>query len=233
MPLPALFHLAIDDGGEFLVAAGESLVLGHLRSQRAELRFLADLESEHARLARRESFHGGVEWTLEPIGSAEVELAGSRLARAQDLRHGDRVRLGRNLCLCFRQLDAASSSALLELEGQAECEGARRILLLAPGAAGRVRIGSRRGRPIPVPDLDREVTLELEGEALLVRCEGGLRCGASSVPAGPACALRLALPPSSSLFVETGARARPGAPFTLALRPSEHQPRAAPRAREP
>ncbi len=227
MPLPALFHLAVDDGGEFLVAAGDELVLGHLRSLRAELRFLADLESEHARLSRRESFHGGVEWRIEPLGAAHVRVGGREIASAEVLHHGDRLLFGRNLSLSFRQLDAASSSALLELEGQAECEGARRILLLSPGVSGRVRIGSRRGRPIPVPDLEREVGLELDGDQLLIRCEGGLRCGPTSVPAGPACALALPLPPASSLYVEAGARARGGAPFTLALRPSEYHGRGA------
>jgi hypothetical protein len=225
MPLPALFHLAVDDGGEFLVFAGGELVLGHLRSARADLRFLADVESEHARIARHESFHGGVEWRLEALGSAAVRVAGQALEGPRALAHGERVQLGGNLSFSFRALDAASSSAFLELEGQAECEGARRVLLFSPGPAGRVRIGSKRQRPIPVPELLREVSIELAGETLLFRCEGGLRCGATSVPAGPAAALALALPIAGSLFVEAGARASGGAPFTLALRPSEHAQR--------
>lgn len=225
MPLPALFHLAVDDGGEFLVFAGEELVLGHLRSARAELRFLADVESEHARLVRHESFHGGVEWRLEALGGASVLVGGRPLEGSRALAHGDRVQLGGNLGFSFRALDAATSSAMLELEGQAECEGARRVLLLSPGAAGRVRIGSRRNRPIPVPELLREVSFELDAGALLVRCEGGLRCGPTSVPPGPGAALSLALPIRGSLFVEAGARAPGRAPFTLALRPSEHSGR--------
>jgi len=222
MPLPALFHLAVDDGGEFLVCAGDELVLGHLRSARAALRFLADVESEHARLVRRESFHGGVEWRLEALGSAPVRVNGKPLEGARALLHADRVQLGGNLSFSFRALDAATSSAMLELEGQAECEGVRHVLLFSPGPAGRVRIGSKRNRPIPVPELLREVVLELERDALLVRCDGGLRCGPTSVPAGPGATLALALPVVGSVFVEAGARAAGRAPFTLALRPSEH-----------
>jgi hypothetical protein len=225
MPLPALFHLAVDDGGEHLVFAGEELVIGHLRSAHAELRFLADVESEHVRLARRESFHAGVQWFVEPVGAASVQLGGRPLEGPRALAHGDRLQLGRNLFLDFRALESACSSAVLEFEGGAECEGARRVLLLSPGAAGRVRIGSKRSRPIAVPELEREVSFELDADALLVRCSGGLRCGPSSVPAGPAAALALALPIRSSLFVETGARAPGRAPFTLALRPSEHSRR--------
>ncbi|MBK7643754.1 MAG: FHA domain-containing protein [Planctomycetes bacterium] len=222
MPLSALFHLAVDDGGEFLVFAGESLVLGHLRSNGADLRFLADVESEHARLERHESFHGGVEWRVEPLGSASVRVNGVALSGARALVHGDRLQLGRNLGLAFRALDSASSSAFLELEGQAECEGARHVLLFSQGPSGRVRIGSKRHRPIPVPELEREVVLELAQAQLLLRCSGGLACGALRVSAGPQASLALELPIRSSLFVETGARAVGRAPFTLALRPSEH-----------
>jgi len=225
MPLPALFHLAVDDGGEFLVFAGDELLLGHLRSARADLRFLADVESEHARLARVESFHGGVQWRLEALGGAPVRVAGQVIAGPRVLAHGERVQLGGNLSFSFRALDAALSSAMLELEGQAECEGARHILLLSSGAAGAVRIGSKRSRPIPVPELEREVALELEGDSLRVRCEGGLRCGATRVPPGPGATLALELPLTGALFVETGARAAGRAPFTLALRPSEHAQR--------
>ena len=225
MPLPALFHLAVDDGGEQLVFAGEELVIGHLRSARAELRFLADVEAEHLRIARQESFHEGVRWMAQALGVAPVQLGGKPLEGTRALAHGDRLQLGRNLFLDFRALESACSSAVLEFEGGAECEGARRLLLLSPGPAGRVRIGSKRSRPIAVPELEREVSFELEGTSLLVRCTGGLRCGPTSVPAGPAAALALALPIQSSLFVETGARASGRAPFTLALRPSEHSRR--------
>ncbi len=88
-----------------------------------------------------------------------------------------------------------------------------------------MRIGSKRNRPIPVPELEREVVLELEGDRLLVRCAGGLRCGPTSVPPGPGATLALALPLAGGLFVEAGARGAGRAPFTLALRPSEHAQR--------
>jgi hypothetical protein len=225
MPLPALFHLAVDDGGEFLVFAGDELSLGHLRSARADLRFLADVESEHARLSRAETFHGGVQWRLEALGGAPVRVGGQVLGAPRVLAHGERVQLGGNLTFSFRALDAALSSAMLELEGQADCEGARHILLLSSGAAGAVRIGSKRSRPIPVPELEREVVLELAGDSLHLRCEGGLRCGTTRVPSGPGATLALELPLAGPLFVETGARAAGRAPLTLALRPSEHAQR--------
>src|SRR5262249_17975811 len=94
------FHLAVDDGGEFLVPGGRSLVLGHLRSPAASLPFLADVEASHVRFAYRESFHSGTHWTIEPLDAREVRIDGEPLAGgARVLHDGDDLELASNLAL--------------------------------------------------------------------------------------------------------------------------------------
>lgn len=214
-----LFHLAIDDAGEFLVAAGARFVLGHLRSARADLPFLADVEGEHAELRLEASFHGGERWRVVPlVPGRPVRARGLDVpAQGHELAHGDRVELARNLAFRFVASEPSSSSAILELEHGAECHGAVRILLLAGGASGRVRIGPRQRRLIPVADLALEVVLELTGDELSVACAGGLRSGAAVVVPGPSARFAVACPPPARVDLLVGARARP--PFMLLFRP--------------
>ncbi|MBI5363038.1 MAG: hypothetical protein HZA53_07645 [Planctomycetes bacterium] len=214
-----LFHLAVDDGGEFLVAAGTRCVLGHLRSPRADLPFLADVEGEHAELRLEASFHGGERWRIVPLVPARPIRARDLgvPAEGHELAHGDRVELARNLAFRFVASEPSSSSAILELEHGAECQGAVRILLLAGGASGRVRIGRKRRRLIPVADLAEDVVLELKGDELVVACAGGVRSGAVVVAPGPEARLALPCPPPARVDCLLGARARP--PFMLLLRP--------------
>lgn len=220
-PHARCFHLAVDDGGEFLVAAGERVTLGHVRSERADLPFLADVEREHAQLALHASFHGGDRWSIQAVHErAEIAVRGVRAGAVPvELADGDRVEIARNLACIFRAPDPASSSALLELEHGAECLGAARVLLLATGRAGRVRIGARRARLVPVAGLEHDVTIELAGSEILLTCAGGLACGAVHVAPAPGAALTVALPERAPVFVTAGARAGAGPPFTLVLRP--------------
>lgn len=218
---PRLFHLAVDDGGEFLVASGARLVFGHLRSRAADLPFLADVGGAHAELVRAESFHGGQRWHLAACAAnAALRVNGVALpAGGASLSDGDRVELARNLAFRFVANDAASSSALLELEHGVECHGALRVLLLCPGAAGRVRIGPKRRRLVTVADLEHDVALELAGDTLRIACPGGLRCGGESAPAGPGAALSIPCPPTAPIDVHVAARPRTRPPFLLLFRP--------------
>lgn len=227
-PRARCFHLAVDDGGEYLVAAGEHIVAGHVRSAAADLPFLADVEGEHARLELRASFHGGHAWRISAASErAGLLVRGQRVTQAPlELADGDRVELARNLSWIFRTPDAASSSALLELERGGECLGAARVLLLAAGRAGRVRIGSRRARLVLVPGLDHDVALELSGAELTLACAGGLACGAVHVAAAPDAALQVAFPDRAPVIVTAGARTGAGPPFALVLRPLDDSTRA-------
>ena len=217
------FLLAVDDGGEFFVAAGSEFTIGHLRSPSADLPFLADVEADHARLAIADSFHSGPRWTLAARPGANVLLSGGALAGDPVLlSHGDVVELAPNLAFRFRCPDPASSSAVLDLTSNADLQGARHVLLLAPGKAGLVRIGSRRDRHVPVPDLSADIALEFVEEgssSLVVRCPGGVRVQGGVSPAGPDPALSLPLPPPRSISLTLGARAAGRPPFGITVWP--------------
>jgi hypothetical protein len=219
------FHLAVDDGGEFLVAGGRSLVLGHLRSSAANLPFLADVEASHVRFAYSESFHSGTHWTIERLDAREVSIDGRPLETGPRVLHdGERVQLAPNLALLFRQPDATSGSALLDLAANAECQGARRIVLLAPGAAGRVRIGSKRNRHVPVADLAHEIVIEWLERELRVSCAGGVRLAGAPREGADASSLALPWPPTAGYQIVLGARADRRPPFGIHIRPAESPP---------
>lgn len=224
------FLLAVDDGGEFFAASGASLVIGHLRSPSADLPFLADVEADHARLAIADSFHGGPRWSLAASAGSRI-LVGGRLLDAKPvlLADGDPVQLAPNLAFRFRAPDPASGSAVLDLQSGADCQGARHVLLFAPGAGGRVRIAARVDRLIPVPELTHEVSLEIDGASLVVRCPGGVRVQGGGAPHAPGAAphaaggadpaLVLPCPPSQPISLNLGARPAGRPPFGLTFSP--------------
>jgi hypothetical protein len=224
------FLLAVDDGGEFFAASGRTLVLGHLRAPEADLPFLADVDAEHARFAIRETFHGGLRWSLAAPATSRVLVGGRFVGETPVLlADGDPVQVAPNLAFRFRAPDPATGSAVLDLQSGADCQGARHVLLFAPGAGGRVRIAARVDRLIPVPELTQEVSLEIEDAALpmdaaslVVRCPGGVRVQGGIAPhatgnADPA--LVLPCPPSQPISVDLGARPAGRAPFGLTFSP--------------
>jgi len=219
-PRSQRFLLAVDDGGEFFAASGASLVIGHLRAQEADLPFLADVEAEHARLAIEDSFHGGPRWSLAASPRARI-LVGGRFVDAKPvlLADGDPVQLAPNLAFRFRAPDPASGSAVLDLQSGSDCQGARHVLLFAPGIGGRVRIAARVDRLIPVPDLLQEVSLEIEGPSLVVRCPGGVRVQGGVSPGGADPALVLPCPPERPISLNLGARPANRPPFGLTFSP--------------
>jgi len=217
------FLLAVDDGGEFFAASGRTLVLGHLRAPEADLPFLADVDAAHARFTLRETFHGGLRWSLAAPASSRV-LAGGKFVGESPvlLADGDPVQLAPNLAFRFRAPDPASGSAVLDLQSGADCQGARHVLLFAPGAGGRVRIAARVDRLIPVPELTQEVSLEIDGASLVVRCRGGVRMQGGIAPhaaGGVDPALELPCPPSQPISLDLGARPTGRAPFGLTFSP--------------
>ena len=216
---PRRFHLAVDDAGEFLVVAGERICVGHARGDKADLPFLADLESEHAYFARGESFHGGPIWCLESTGNAlyvndEVPESDNTI-----LSDGDEVRFGDNLRMRFTLPDSSSSTALLVLMHGAESEGAARVLLMGAGRAGRIRMGARTSRHVPVPDLEDDVTLQLDEGILSV--EAKAKMSVFPEVAAAAKGFEFACPPSERLDFTVRIEREKKPPFGFSVRPVE------------
>jgi hypothetical protein len=220
-PVSQRFLMAVDDGGEFFVASGPILTIGHLSSPSVDLPFLADVESEHARLEISQSFHSGPGWTLTALSHARILVSGLFLDESPALlANGDLVHLAPNLSFRFRSPDPASASAILDLFSGADCQGARHVLLFAPGSAGRVRIGPRLDRHVPIADLTHEIALELEPAALVVRCPGGVRVQGGVSSAGTDPALSLPCPPQQSISLTLGARPADRPPFGITVWPA-------------
>lgn len=218
---PIRFHLAVDDAGEFLVVSGESLTIGHSRGGRADLPFLADLESVHARLVLGESFHGGPIWCLRGEPGLEVSINGEPAGEGERaLSDGDEIQLGANVAIRFLLPDSSSSSALLECLRGAECEGATHVLLLGPGRAGRLRIGSKVSRHIPVVEMDPDIVFELTGSTLSVRSDAAITVhpelpGSGARPAR----FELVAPPPGRLDFMVAVKREKRPPFGFSMRP--------------
>lgn len=208
-------HSSIDDVGDVLIAAGASITLGGPGTS-VVLRGLGP--GAEVELGLVESFKGGAVWHLTPKGAGPVAL-----------EHGTLIDLARatgsssSAAMAARVLrpDPASASFALDLVGAATLEGeVRKLLLLAPGRGGRVRLSGRSGTHFGVQGLTHEIHLELEqgpsgGGSLRWSCEGGAR-----LPGGePAQELSVPLPLPGRVDLTFGAAPERRAPFTVALRP--------------
>ena len=222
-------RLAVDDGGEFLLVAGRSFVIGHLRGGLADLPLFADLEPRHAKLVRGESFHGGATWRLSALAGVDlrvrrgvaVALPAPAGGVAVELADGDLVELGARAAFRFELPDASSVTARLELLHGLECLGASRLLLLAPGGAGRIRVGARRGRHVPLVDVDEDLVLEQTSpDTLRVSHAPGLVFPDES---GPVSERDLSLPPSVRIDFEL-VRSSFGTDPSSALGPAREEP---------
>lgn len=204
--------LSVDGAGQFLLCGAERLTLGHRRAARADLGFLADVGALHATLVRADSLHEGPGWRIEPCGHERVTVAGSPVpAAGRRLAPGERVRLGENLEFVLELPEPASASAVLELQRGAECAGARRIVLLAPGPGGRVRIGPARHHHVPVPGLEFELSLTWHAHELELTSELEF-AGALQGERG-----RLPFPPRDRLALTCGKPRGSRPPFGLSL----------------
>ncbi len=218
------FHLAVDDGGEFLVLAGPRLAIGHARAGKADLSLLADLESEHAQLFLGGSLHDGPTWSIAPIGARSLRVRGVEIGpEGTALMDGDELELASNARLRFTLPERASGTALIELLRGLESEGATRVLCFAPGAAGRVRIGPHANRHIPIAGLEHEVALLVDAQAITLSCAGGVRSIASEAPAAEV-ELRIALPLRERIDLAVNARPSQRLPFGITLRPLDEPP---------
>jgi hypothetical protein len=123
------------------------------------------------------------------------------------------VGLGQNLELRLEIPDPASASAVLVLARGAECAGARRIVLMAPGPGGRVRIGASSRHHVRVPGLEFELALEWRADGLELTSELEL-AGALTGSRG-----RLGFPPSERLAFTCGKPRGSRPPFGCAIEP--------------
>lgn len=222
---PIRIGASIDDVGDLLLLIGTSVLVGHVAAEAPDLRFLGDIDGVHARLRLRDSFHGGAEWALavQP-GASAVEIDGRPWHPADGARvlhDGDHVRFGEAASFTCRLTDPSSATMLLELDGRTGAEGARRVALMAPGVAGRLRLGPRRRRQVVVPGISLDVAFvaHLDQEArsaLVVSCEGGVR-----LPGGdPREDLSLAIPLEARVDLALGAAPDRMPPFGITLRPA-------------
>lgn len=224
------FHLAVDDVGEFLVAYGSEISLGHARAGKADLPLLADLDPVHVRLFRTESFHTGPTWRIEPAKKQRIAIGGQLVdPGGAALGDGDEVQLSTNLAFRFRRPHPASGSALLELLHGAECEGAQRILLLSPGEAGRIQMSASRGRHLRVPRLTEEVSIWIDEQELVVESRARLAAAGADAAIqqqgekGPG-GLRVPCPPTRRIDFSVGSATASGPPFGFSVRPVESSP---------
>ena len=225
-PIDRTFRLAIDDVGEFFCIHGSEVTLGHARAELADLPFMANLDSLHARLVRTESFHSGPGWRIEPIRGQRVAIDGQLVdPGGAALLDGDEVQLCGNLSFVFRRPEAASGTAILELLHGAECAGAVRVLLFAPGAEGRVCISSAGGRHFHARRLQEDITLWIDERELVVestadvRAEGGEVSTQNSSEFGPG-GLRVSCPPAARIGFIVGRALAGTPPFGFSIAPS-------------
>jgi hypothetical protein len=212
--LPRSALLSVDGAGQFLLCGAERLTLGHLRAGRADLGFLADVGALHATIVRADSLHTGPGWRIEPCGGERVSVAEQEVpASGRRIAPGERVRLGENLEFALELSDPASASAVLVLQRGAECAGARRIVLLAPGRGGRVRVGAALRHHVRVPGLDFELSFEWRGNELEIESElpleGALQGERGSIP----------FPPRARLAFTCGRPRGSRPPFGLSIEP--------------
>lgn len=214
---PTRLHLAVDDGGELFCVCGDSVTLGHARLGEADVPLFADLAGLHARLERRSSFHGGSSWSLIPIGDVQLGVSGRKVGpEGEPLVDGDEILLAPKVSFRFVAPELSSSSVRLDLLHGLEAEGAQRVLIWVSGPEGRIRIGPKEGRTVPVAGLEHDVDLCWDDRVLKVSCGGGVRSntGQSFEPE-----LELPWPLVSRCQLLAAARPFTPVPFGLALEP--------------
>ncbi len=172
--LEGAFLLRVDEGGEHLVMRGESVSIGSVRQQRADLPVLANLAGRHASIRRSMSFHGGMQDCVV-AEEGEVRVAGSKVDQ-RNLRDGDRVLLGPALGFVYQRPTTRSLTVRLQLTGGFQVAGTDRILLLKDrGRDGRILLG-------PAGDVHVRVARATGEVEVFASPSGQLRvsCGAGS-----------------------------------------------------
>ena len=167
------FLLRVDEGGEFLVLRGETVMLGNLRDGRADLPVLAAIAGRHARITRSMSFHGGMQDSIV-AEDGEVRVKG-QVVQTHRLQSGDTMQLGRTLRLQYEMRTDRSLTASLKFLGGFQVAGTDRLLLLKDrGRDGRILIGPGKDVHIRVPLAQSEVEVyAARSGQICVRCVAG------------------------------------------------------------
>ncbi|MGB3965257.1 MAG: FHA domain-containing protein, partial [Planctomycetota bacterium] len=171
--LEGAFLLRVDEGGEHLVLRGESITIGNVRQNRADLPVLANVAGRHASIRRSMSFHGGMQDT---VVAEEGEVAvGGRKVKDQPLSPGDRVQLGPALGFVYRRPCARSLTVGLVLQSGFQVGGTDRVLLMKDrGRDGRILIGAGQDVHIRVGAATAEVEVYATGSGQIrVACPAG------------------------------------------------------------
>ena len=141
-PVGTPWLLSVEEHGEYLVLEDDELVIGNAVKREADVPILARIGSRHARIMRRSSFHGGVSYRLEALEGQLVRI-GDEAVEMHELHDGDHVRLGVDFGFVFRCPSRRSCAAVLELDGDFEVEGTRRLLLMPPtGSVAALLVGT-------------------------------------------------------------------------------------------
>jgi len=212
--------LGIDEAGQHLLACGNELVLGHARGRGIDLPFLANLPPRHACFQLRQSFSGGAGWHLVPLSQELVRRNGRPLGPAGALLcDQDQLEFASNLELSFHLPDPSTSSALLVVRRGPECAGADRVLLVAPGLGGRVRLGATAQRHVRVPNLDGECELSWNGAELELHSALGVAVRAAQAFGESSARCVLPFPPRARTDLALGATRGPRPALWLTLEP--------------
>jgi hypothetical protein len=139
--LEGAFLLRVDEGGEQLVLRGETVTIGNVRQNRADLPVLANLAGRHASIRRSMSFHGGMQDTIV-AEEGEVRVGGAAVT-SRPLAPGDRVQLGPALGFVYQRPTARSLTVGIVLQSGFQVAGTDRILLMKDrGRDGRILLGA-------------------------------------------------------------------------------------------
>ncbi|MCR9244056.1 MAG: hypothetical protein NXI31_03430 [bacterium] len=172
--LEGAFLMRVDEGGEHLVLRGETVSIGNLRQNRADLPVLANIAGTHATIRRSMSFHGGMEDQVV-AEDGEVRVAG-RKVRKHKLSSGDKLEFGPSLTAVYAQPTRRSLTAGLTLQGGFQVGGTERILLMKDrGKDGRILLGPSRDVHVRVGSATAEVEVfaASNGQIRVACAEGG------------------------------------------------------------
>lgn len=207
-------QLALDEGGEAMLVVGTNLRLGHATDAGADIPLWGDLGEHVLEFTLEESFHGGARWCIRgPGGPGDPDLG-------QD----EEIPIGSGGGVRLTQPGTASAAGVLELSGSLDAEGARRVLLVPPGAGGSVRMGCTPDCHLlwkgMTPESHVELTVEEEegGLTLHLRCAEGLRVPGGELEthwAGP-------FPPCERVEIHLGDPDSTASPCALCLSPGSH-----------
>jgi hypothetical protein len=169
------FRLWIDAVGGYLVCPGSHVRLGQwmpagsssgstapTTNGEVDIALLADLAPHHATLVRHDE--GYLIEAKKPVWVDDRQVSGRAL-----LRDGNRVQLGRNVRLRFRQPTALSGSAVLELASRHRTQPAiNSIILLAETCL----LGPTAACHIVCPQWQKQVVLQRHGNDLYCVTQG-------------------------------------------------------------